>query len=131
MQRLASLLAIIACACASEAASQAGAPLTSNAGLYRVTIFPEPDPAQVGENSLRLAIEDDGGAPVLDATLAAFCWMPAHGHPAPREPLTIDEGRGDYRIEPLDYSMPGHWSVDIDVNSGGAHDAFTVGIDVR
>jgi hypothetical protein len=71
--------------------------------------------ASVGDNRWTLLLDDDHGHPVAGASLSALAFMPVHGHASVKVPLSTDLGDGEYRLEPLSFSMPGSWTVDVSV----------------
>jgi hypothetical protein len=88
-----------------------------------VTIKERPEPALHEFQSWLLHIETADGQPVGDAKLSVNGGMPQHGHGLPTQPkIMAGPGAGDYRVEGLQFGMPGWWEVSLFVYSPAAHD---------
>lgn len=81
---------------------------------YRVTIKQRPTPALHQFQDWLLHVETADGKPVSGATLNVSGGMPQHGHGLPTQPkIKAEQGAGDYRVEGLQFSMPGWWEVHV------------------
>lgn len=90
---------------------------------YRVTIKQRPEPALHEFQDWLLHIETADGKPVGDARLNVNGGMPQHGHGLPTQPkIKPGPDAGDYRVEGLQFSMPGWWEISVFVYSPGAGD---------
>ncbi|WP_157758637.1 FixH family protein [Cystobacter fuscus] len=69
-------------------------------------------------NRLRIHVTDTAGTPVEATRVSVSLWMPGHGHGAPA-PAVTREARGDY-LATVDFTMPGTWTVTIQVDTEGA-----------
>jgi hypothetical protein len=117
--------------CAAEAARPGSIRLTSETGAWSAVAVPEPNPAHVGGNALRLDVSDHTGNPVEGALLEVFPWMPAHGHMSSSLPAVVEAESGVYHVEQLDYPMPGRWELRIVVTTRGAVERFNLALDVH
>jgi hypothetical protein len=98
--------------------------LGADAGGVTVTLeTATPSPPIVGQNNWTLRVLDANGTPVTGATLEISQWMPAHMHPGPNFPKSVDMGGGEYQLQPVDFSMDGFWQNHVEVKQS------TMGID--
>ena len=63
-----------------------------------------------------------GGTPVDGATLTVGGGMPDMGHALPTDPLVTGLSGGTYRVEGLQFTMPGAWVVTVHITAGGVSD---------
>lgn len=124
------LLLLLPAACAAGNAPAATpvatpGPQTSAAGLY--TVVRADEASSVALNTLQtwtLHVEDAAGAPVRGAQLQVAGGMPAHDHGLPTEPhVTAEPGAGDYRVDGLQFQMPGAWVLTVTVDGPAGVDA--------
>ena len=94
---------------------------------YRLTVTERPDTLRLQEfQSWVLHIEDAGHRPVTGAALTVSGGMPQHGHGLPSRPRVQEQPTaGDYRVDGLQFSMPGWWEVKVYV-SKDRRDDFAV-----
>jgi hypothetical protein len=57
--------------------------------------------------------------------------MDAHGHGTAETPSAHHVEEGNYRIEGLVFQMPGEWTVDVQIESGGESEGLSIEIDVE
>lgn len=119
----------LACACGADPAEADDARLEADGLTFAFQI--DPDPPHVGPHVLHLTLTDASGAPAEDAEVTATTWMPAHGHGAPDDPVVSPEGGGAFRIEPVDFFMPGRWEVRIVARLGEVQSEVAPAWDVR
>ncbi|HXG29384.1 MAG TPA: FixH family protein [Nevskiales bacterium] len=97
-------------------------------GRYRVRILERVSQAQ-GFESWRLLIVDADKRPVAGASLQVSGGMPEHGHGLPTRPRVTRGGApGEYRVEGLQFSMPGWWEVSLYIYSQQRDDSVTFNI---
>jgi hypothetical protein len=78
-----------------------------------------------------LHIETPDGEPVEGAEISLNGDMPAHGHGMPTVPrVTADLGKGDYRVEGMQFQMGGYWVIDVEVSAGAHADTIRFGLDL-
>ncbi|MGH8455002.1 MAG: FixH family protein [Nevskiales bacterium] len=93
---------------------------------YRVTIRQRPEPALNELQGWLLHVETADGKPVSGARLNVSGGMPQHGHGMPTQPkIKAEAGAGDYRVEGLQFSMPGWWEVHVYVAQARHEDTAT------
>lgn len=96
-------------------------------GLYRVSIVQRPEPVTLHDfQSWVLRVESRDGRPVAGAVLDVSGGMPQHGHPLPTLPVARPGAApGEYRVEGLQFSMPGWWEVSVYVAKDRREDTTT------
>ncbi|MGL4651654.1 MAG: FixH family protein [Caldilineaceae bacterium] len=139
MIALTAMLQLVGCA---APAAPAGALVTevpfdeqeqmSQQGLYRVRW--QSDRGGVPLNALHtwtLHVQDAGGGPVAGARILVDGAMPAHNHGLPTQPMvTADLGDGDYRLEGMQFQMPGAWVISVTVESAAGADVVALPLTV-
>lgn len=76
--------------------------------------------------TLRVAISDEAGAPVDDATIQIDGGMPQHGHGLPTKPrVTRALGNGLYEIEGVRFNMGGWWEFKLAISAPAGSDTVT------
>ena len=98
-------------------------------GALSVTVSTTPESAKLGDNTLRIRVNDPAGKPVADATVSLEYTMDMPG-------MMIDKaeakhtGNGVYEA-PVRFAMAGPWAVTVSVRRPGqaeARERFTVGV---
>lgn len=89
-------------------------------GLYFVSLEFTKAPVKVGKNSMKLFIgERKSKAPLKSRPdIEIVPWMPAHEHGISEPPLIKELGKGEYSVERVNFSMPGHWEIYVRINKG-------------
>lgn len=85
----------------------------SEAGLFRVSVSPEEEPAPFNEiHTWLIRIETPEGAPVTGAEVKFYGGMPLHNHGFPTDPrITGEVEPGTYAVEGIKFSMTGWWAM--------------------
>ena len=84
---------------------------------YQLSVIERPEPRLQEFQSWRLHIEDARHQPVTGAALTVSGGMPQHGHGLPSRPRVEELGSaGDYRVDGLQFTMPGWWEVKVYVS---------------
>jgi hypothetical protein len=97
----------------------------SRKGLYRVTLVPGDVDAQ-GFSDWTMRVVSTDGAPVSAATINVRGGMPEHGHGLPTQPRAVAlDTPGEYRVEGLQFSMPGWWELSFYIASERRDDTVT------
>lgn len=98
-------------------------------GLYVVEVLERPEPT-VGEfHSWTLALSTADGKPVSGAQINLKGGMPEHGHGLPSKPkVRATEKSGQYRIEGLQFGMPGWWEVTLYISSQQRDDSVSLNL---
>lgn len=99
----------------------------SREGRYRVSITQRGEPVALGEfQAWTLRVTDAAGTPVTGAHLNLSGGMPRHGHGLPSQPRVRGESApGEYRVEGLQFSMPGWWELHVYVSRDRREDIAT------
>lgn len=99
----------------------------SRDGLYRVSIVERREPVTLGEyQSWTIRVVDRDGRPISGATLGVGGGMPRHGHGLPSAPkVSAGAAPGEYRLDGLEFSMPGWWELHVYVSKDRRDDTAT------
>jgi len=96
----------------------------TSGGLY--TVRWRSDGGSIPLNTLHtwtVHVDSAGGVPVADAQLNVDGGMPAHNHGMPSRPeVTANLGGGDYRVEGMQFQMPGAWVITVSVAGPAGND---------
>lgn len=97
---------------------------------YRLTVLERPEQIALQEfHSWLLHIEDRDRHAVTGAALSVSGGMPQHGHGLPSRPRVQEQASaGDYRIDGLQFSMPGWWEVKVYVSRDRVEDMATFNV---
>lgn len=102
-----------------------GTQQASRKGLYRVDLVPGQADAQ-GFQPYTVRVATAEGAPVDAALINVSGGMPQHGHGLPTQPRAVATGTpGEYRVEGLQFSMPGWWELSFYIASERRDDTVT------
>lgn len=125
-------LAFLLSGCSSEGEPRAElSAVKSEHGRFVGSFEPEPDPPVLGRNALGIRLKDASGTVLTGAEIEVEPWMPSHGHGASVTPVVKELGSGAYHATELDFAMPGHWEIQIDVAARSVQDSFTLGYEVK
>lgn len=106
--------------------------LKSHNGRFLVSFETSVHPIPI--NSMHtwiLRVEDDSNHAVPNASIVVTGGMPAHDHglsTAPRVTRYLGDGR--YLVEGMKFHMPGHWQIEISVDTETASDSVVIDIDL-
>lgn len=90
---------------------------------FRVTVKQRPDAALNTPQSWVLHVALPDGKAVDGAKLLVAGGMPQHGHGMSTQPqVSALPTPGDYRVDGLQFSMPGWWEVKVHVSDGRSED---------
>ena len=79
-----------------------------------------------------LHVETPAGNQVEDAKITVDGGMPTMKHGLPTAPRVTEYlGNGDYRVEGLEFQMPGWWTVTFAISAGGQQDAVTFNLQLE
>ena len=94
--------------------------------LYRVSVGQRPEPALNQFQAWSLQIATAEGQPVTGAVVNVNGGMPQHGHGMPTQPqVHPGTAPGEYRVDGLQFSMPGWWEVHVYVSKDRIDDIAT------
>jgi hypothetical protein len=126
------LLALATAGCAMGPSAQArqvdtASTRATDQGVFQVSYQSDLEPAQINQlHAWTLHVDNNAGEPVDDATIQVTASMPDHGHGMPTDPVVTEAlGGGDYRVEGLKYSMPGWWTLTLEITAQGQTDQVT------
>ncbi|MBL6721666.1 MAG: FixH family protein [Planctomycetes bacterium] len=121
------LLATAAAGCGGGDAAPAGPPLAWEAitrvqGHRVAWSAPEGGLPLNEEFTVPVQVTAADGTPLEGAAVEFQAEMPGHGHGMLRQPRTVEEGGGRYRVDGVLLHMEGDWVVHLDVIAGGVAD---------
>ena len=83
-------------------------------------------------HSWMLNIKTPSGEPVSGAAITVEGGMPMHGHGLPTSPVaTAANMPGNYMVEGIKFTMPGHWVVRFDIQAGSKIDTVEFNVMVQ
>jgi len=93
---------------------------------YRVRVHERSEPALNQFQAWTLQVTSADGKPVSGAAVNVTGGMPQHGHGMPSLPqVSPGTAPGEYRVEGLQFSMPGWWEVHVYVSKDRVDDIAT------
>jgi hypothetical protein len=106
------------------AMDEIGEPRMSDQGLFRVTVTPQQEPVPLNTmHNWVIHVETASGQSVDNAVISVAGGMPAHMHGMPTAPqVTQSLGNGDHLVEGMQFQMPGHWEVELNINAASQQD---------
>jgi hypothetical protein len=114
-------------------AAEPAAVVTSDAGMYRISVHSAPDALPTrGVNTLRLVVTRvSDGAPASGLAVDVVPWMPAMGHGASVKP-SVQPGAepGTYDVSNVNLFMPGLWEIRTTIG-GASSDHVAPQFDIR
>lgn len=101
----------------------------SRNGSYVVRVLDKSQPAGEALQAWTVSISTADGKPVSGAMVNVLGGMPEHGHGLPSKPtVTAGAKPGQYRIEGLQFSMPGWWEVSFYISRDRRDDTATINV---
>ncbi|HSW13390.1 MAG TPA: FixH family protein [Solimonas sp.] len=98
-------------------------------GHYTVKVEQRPAPQLDAFQTWTIRVTDAGGKPLDHARINVRGGMPEHGHGLPSQPRVSAGTRpGEYRIEGLQFSMPGWWEVSFYISQDRRDDSVTLNL---
>lgn len=122
LRRLGAALAILSSisltACSSSDDDEAPTRILSETGRLSAEFQMLTDPPQVGDNQARLTFYDaQTHEPYEGLIFSVEPWMPHHDHGSSATPTVKDEGKGQYLVEDIVFTMPGSWDLRVHITS--------------
>ena len=106
-------------------------PRASAARQFTATLQPDQPLRPRRMQTVRVAITDNTGRPVDDATIHVDGGMPQHGHGLPTRPrVTRALGDGLYEIEGVRFNMGGWWEFKLAISAPAGTDVVTFNLDL-
>lgn len=104
----------------------------SEEGKYRVSVYSNVYPLPMSKiHHWFVHVERPDGTPVENAKIYVHGGMPAHQHGFPTKPRIDDYlGDGNYRIDGIKFSMPGHWELRLNIKEETVRDRVIFNIDL-
>lgn len=114
-------------------AADAVEPVTSEAGLYRVTARSRMDPVVINEiHEWTLEVATIDGAPVQNALIRVDGGMPTHNHGLPTAPEVTNELEpGLYLLEGVRFNMGGAWVLDFEIEADAGTDRAQIEFELK
>lgn len=133
---LALLATAAATGCGGGGSAPAGPPLaweaTTRVQGHRVAwSAPEGGLPLNEEFTVTVNVTGSDGGPLENAAVEFQAEMPGHGHGMLRQPRTVEEGSGRYRVDGVLLHMEGDWVVHLDVIAGGVADRASFEVQVE
>ena len=96
----------------------------SRGGLVSASYTSEPAEIPLGAiHTWTVTLTDKDGNPVEDADMSLSADMPEHRHGTTTRPRVSPAGTpGSYRVEGMNFHMPGWWRITLDVSCCGSRD---------
>jgi len=128
MIRLAGVLTILVMSVFLMAFEKKG--INTEQGLYSVDVQSAADPVMVGKNRMTVKINDVKSMKPIERKLDmdVIPWMTAMEHGSSDIAVVTYLGKGQYRVEGINFTMPGDWDVYLKLREGEKDDTavFTV-----
>lgn len=106
-------------------------PRTSSNGRYVVTLETDGALRRGKLQTIRAAIRDAEGHPIVEAGIAIDGGMPQHGHGLPTRPRVSRElGDGRYEIAGVRFNMGGWWEFRLTITGPAGSDVVTFNLDL-
>ncbi|HPY39018.1 MAG TPA: FixH family protein [Thiolinea sp.] len=115
-------------ACKIESTTAANEPAwqlsqTSTHGLFKVNLLCRHSPSVGPFQDCQVEIQDGQGQAINEAKISIDGGMPSHGHGLPTAPVASSlDGQGHYRIDGLQYNMPGPWLLGFIIKTAAGQD---------
>ncbi len=106
--------------------------INTEQGSYSIDVQCAADPVMVGKNDMTVTINDAKSRKPVERKLImeAIPWMAAHEHGSSDIAVVTYLGKGRYRIEGINFSMPGDWEVYLKLQDGNKEDSAVFDVHV-
>ncbi|MFZ1389139.1 MAG: FixH family protein [Thiolinea sp.] len=104
---------------------------TSAKGLFKLSLMCRHAPSVGPFQDCQVELQDQQGQVVNDAKLSVDGGMPSHGHGLPTAPVisSLDD-QGHYRIDGLQYNMPGAWLLGFVIKTASSQDKVVFSFEI-
>src|SRR5512135_1946356 len=94
--------------------------INSEQGFYSIDVQFAANPVMVGKNNMTVTINDVKSMKPFEKKLIVevIPWMPADEHGSSDIASVTYLGKGKYRIEGINFTMPGDWDVYLKLREG-------------
>ena len=129
------LFTLVACK-AETVPEQTNAPTwqltqTSVNGVFKLSLMCRHQPSVGPFQDCQIELQDKQGQVVNDAKISMDGGMPSHGHGLPTAPvITSLDSQGHYRIDGLQYNMPGTWLLGFMIKTASSQDKVVFSFEI-
>lgn len=104
---------------------------TSVNGLFKVRILCQDLPTVGSFQACQLELKDKNDQALSEAQISLDGGMPTHGHGLPTAPIVSPLARqGYYKIEGLQYNMPGTWLLGLLIKTTAGQDKLVFSFEI-
>ena len=106
--------------------------INSEQGFYSVDVQCAANPVVVGKNNMTVTINNAKSMKPFERKLIieVVPWMPAHEHGSSDIAVVTYLGKGQYRIEGINFTMQGDWDVYLKLEDDGKEDTVVFNVHV-
>ena len=106
--------------------------ISTEQGFYSVDVQCAADPVMVGKNTITATIKDAKSLKPVEKklTIEVIPWMGAHEHGSSDITVVTYLGKGQYRMEGINFTMPGDWEVYLKLRDGDKEDSAVFNVHV-
>ncbi len=83
---------------------------------------------QISGNEVIVKVFDKNNNPVVGAKISIVLWMSEHGHYSSVTPSVKEVNPGIYKINGLEFEMPGRWEINFEIKKDKVKDRATLEI---
>jgi len=104
--------------------------INSEQGFYSIDVQCAANPVKVGKNNMTVTINDAKSLKPFEKKLIVevIPWMPTHEHGSSDIASVTYLGKGQYRVEGINFTMPGEWDVYFKIREGNKEDSAVFNI---
>jgi hypothetical protein len=130
MMRLTGILSLLIMSVFLMAFDKKG--INTEQGFYSVDVQCAADPVMVGRNNMTVTINDAKSMKPIERKLImeVIPWMAAHEHGSSDIAVVTYLGKGQYRLEGVNFTMPGDWEVYFKLRDGDKEDSAVLNVHV-
>lgn len=104
---------------------------TSTNGLFKVRLMCQHLPSVGAFQDCQLELKDGSGKAISEAKINLDGGMPKHGHGLPTAPVVSPlAAQGHYKIEGLQYNMPGAWLLGLLIKTTAGQDKLVFSFEI-
>jgi hypothetical protein len=106
--------------------------VSTEQGLYSVDVQSASDPVMIGKNTMTATIKDAKSLKPVEKklTIEVIPWMAAHEHGSSDIAVITYLGKGQYRMEGINFTMLGDWEVYLKLRDGDKEDSAVFNVHV-
>lgn len=100
-------------------------------GLFKVNLMCRHMPSVGPFQDCQIELQDRQGQAITEAKISIEGGMPIHGHGLPTAPVVSPlDGQGHYRIDGLQYNMPGPWLLGFLIKTTAGQDKVVFSFEI-